>query len=392
MRSGFGLLDFEDAGSRFMRSRCARVVVFDDDAPARGRGLGRRRPLLLSRRRPRHVEASPVLEGVRTREQRAAAKVEPVPRGQGVQDGAAHHDRTIALPAIGVGLDVGAVHRGHGAAAEHVEHVIGRDHRAGVLVDADPEERRRLRHEREEPADPAPLLEVLIDHHALDDPEPGREVHHPVLRGRTRLAEGDHVRGEGGRARARPREHDAPVVGVGDGVAHARPGDDLGQPRLVPAGEEHAGRAESSSTAAGSSASCRSSGRIPLTSHAESLEQLAVGLGGRVAERGRGRDHDHVAVAPPASSANVERIALSRKRSSAPPMIITGPAPPTARRPPVRHGGKCIRRRSFDWPGGQKVSGRAGRSAPDRPALAGSAGRGARPRPRSPRGRPGRRA
>ena len=110
-----------------------------------------------------------------------APQVEPVTTGQRVQDGARHHQRPVSLPPIGVGLDVRAVDDSDGTAPDHLKRVVGVNDGAGVLVHADTEQRRGLGDQGEQPADPPALLEVLVDDHALQDAETGRELRHPVL-------------------------------------------------------------------------------------------------------------------------------------------------------------------------------------------------------------------
>ena len=127
----------------------------------------------------------------------------------------------------------------------------------------------------------------------LQDAEPRGELRHAVLGRRPRPAERHHVRRHRARACGRPREHGAAVVREEQRVAEPGAGDHRRQARLVPAGQEHAGRVLQRRAAAGSSASSRSSGRSPVTSPRpsprNSSRYISVAC---VAERGGGRD-DH---------------------------------------------------------------------------------------------------
>ena len=105
-----------------------------------------------------------------------------------------------------------------------------------------PEQRRVLGDEAEQPAEPVPLLEVLVDDDAREDAETRRDLGHPVLGRRARRPERDHVarhrRGAGGRA-----GDDRPVAEpLQDRVGEARPADRRGEAELVATGQEDAGR------------------------------------------------------------------------------------------------------------------------------------------------------
>ena len=190
----------------------------------------------------------------------------------------------------------------------------------------------RPRHDRQQPADAAALLEVLVDHEALQDAEPGRELHHPVLRRGARPAERHHVRGHGARPGARPGEHGAAVVRQEERVAEPRPRHHRGEPRLVPAGEEDAGRALQR----------RDDGRVVrllalLGSQTRSpCPEPSPGTAPGTCSVARSPSEEAVEMTttrpsgPPANFANRDRIALSRSLSSAPPITITGPGGPEA--------------------------------------------------------------
>ena len=187
-------------------------------------------------------------------------------------------------------------------------------------------------------------------------------------------------RGRG--ARARPGEYHPSVVRVGDRTprpARRRPPASSG---TGSAREEHARDVSQECTAAGSSASSRSSGWIPLTRPIPARNSSCTPRSPPHPARKRWRSRSRGRFAPPASSAKVPRTTLSRnwlprRRSSSRARSAHGP-----KAPPVRHGGKCIRRTLT-------LRQAVGRAPPltGPPARAGSAGREAprrRPSPPAP--------
>ena len=181
------------------------------------------------------------------RARRAVARdrqVEPVPRRQGVQDRAGHHERSIALPAIRVGLDVRPSTIVTAPSPDHLQRLVGvrrsrtcprRARCRGATATA-----RRA---------PAAGRCGRVARNA------GRSRGPAGSRGRpTAAPSGSSASGPAGRTRpcARPsrsRRRDVPartapaIVRVRERVAQTRARDHLRQPGLVPAGEEHAGGA-----------------------------------------------------------------------------------------------------------------------------------------------------
>jgi len=148
-----------------------------------------------------------------------------------------------------------------------------------------------------QPPEPPTLLEVLVDHDALQDAEPGRELRHPLLGRLPRATERHHVRRHRARAGGGAGEHGAAVVCSVDRVGQTCAGDDRGQPELVPAREEHRGRIAQG----GGRLEILGLGSLLRTkpghpSDPQTLEQLAVAPVGDLAERGGGRDHHDVAL------------------------------------------------------------------------------------------------
>ncbi len=70
----------------------------------------------------------------------------------------------------------------------------GPHHSCGVFVDADPEQRRILGDDRQQAAEPVPLLEMLVDDHAGQDAEAGGHLDHALPGRRATGPECDHVR------------------------------------------------------------------------------------------------------------------------------------------------------------------------------------------------------
>ena len=188
------------------------------------------------------LEAGQLAIGGADRAQRrhelALAQVEPVAGRQRVEGDAGDHDRPMPLHLVGIGVDVGRVEDGDRSLAEHLEDALRAHERRGVLVDADAEQRRGLRDERQQASESVALLEVLVDEHAGQQPEAGAHLGHPLLRRRAAGAERDHVAGDGRCAGARAGHDRAVPVALDERPAEGRAGDHARQPQLVAAGHE----------------------------------------------------------------------------------------------------------------------------------------------------------
>ena len=128
------------------------------------------------------------------------------------------------------------------ALADHLHHARWADQRGGVLVDSHPEQRGRLGDQREQPPDPIPLLEVLVDDHPGQQPQPGAHLGHALLWGRAAGAEGDHVAADGRCAGAGAGHHHAVPMALDDRAAEGGAAHHARQPQLVATGHEDAGR------------------------------------------------------------------------------------------------------------------------------------------------------
>ena len=252
-RAGHGALDSRGAtrrrghslASRSMRlARCARRP-----SPFRCRvvgSLGSDAPDQATRLVGGRLQAGKLAIGGAHRSQRrhqlSLPDVEPIARGKRVERDARDHDRSVALDLVGVGLDVRRVDDGDRALPEHLEDALRADERRRVLVDADAEQGRGLRHQRQQPPEAVALLEVLVDQHARQQPEPGAHLRHSLFRRRAARPERDHVTGDGRCAGAGARDHRAVPVTLDDALAEQRAADHAGEPQLVAAGHEDGGR------------------------------------------------------------------------------------------------------------------------------------------------------
>ena len=242
-----------------------------------------------------------------------------------MEDDAADHQRPVAVDLPGVGLGPGAVDDRDRAAPDDLHDVVRSDDAGRVLVDAEPEQARVLGDQAEQPPEPVPLLEVLVDDDPGEHAEPGRDLGHPVLGRRPRRPERDHVAGHRRRPGGRPGDDRALPEPLEDRVGQAGPADRRGQAELVAAGHEDAGRVadgEGRRLVVG----LRAGHRVerPDAVDAELAEDRAVALAGLEPERRRGGDHRRSSRPAPASAAKRLRMTRSRTLSSAPPMIDDG--------------------------------------------------------------------
>jgi hypothetical protein len=133
------------------------------------------------------------------------------------------------------------VHDGHGAATDHLHRPVWIDDRAGVLVETEADERGRLRDRGEQPTEPRPLLEVLIDNRVGYQSKASGKLNDAMTWRGAGIAESEHVRREGARARGGTSDHGAPIVREVQSRAQAGARDDRSQSELVPSREEHTG-------------------------------------------------------------------------------------------------------------------------------------------------------
>ena len=119
---------------------------------------------------------------------------------------------------------------------------VGPDDAGGVLVDAEAEQRRVLGDDRQQPAEPVPLLEVLVDDHAGQDAR-GRPPSGPCAASGVAPLAPKAIMWLliARRAGARAGDDRALPEALDDGLREARAADRRRQAQLVAAGQEDAG-------------------------------------------------------------------------------------------------------------------------------------------------------
>ena len=119
----------------------------------------------------------------------AAGQVEAGALRQHVQHHAAGQQRRGALGLVGVGDDPRRVEDRDRAAADDAQHVVAVDSSTTAAVSSStpiPSSCGRLGHDHQQPAVAVALVEVLVDHGRLEQPEAGRDLGHPLLGRRAR--------------------------------------------------------------------------------------------------------------------------------------------------------------------------------------------------------------
>ena len=234
---------------------------------------------------------------------------------------------------------------GDAAAPDHVHHVVRADHARGVLVDAHPEQARVLGDEREQPSEPVPLLEVLVDDHAREQPESGRDLGHALLGRGAARAERDHVAAHRARAGAGAGDRGTGLEPIEDRVGEARAADRRREAQLVAAGQEDAARvADRDGRRVGVRLRPGDDMQRADATRAELAEHDAVALAGLGAERRRGADDGDRGVGAtgegdePAQDQPVADLVLGATDDDDGSFRHTGREYPTAPGP-LRHGG-----------------------------------------------------
>ena len=283
--------------------------------------------------RRRHSEASrSSLADLLLVDQRAGAQVEPVARRDRVQLGAGDHHRAAPAKAVGIGLHVGAVDHGDdprpmtsiarfGCTIAHVSSSSPRPMSDGDCAIAHSSRPRRRA-----------LLEVLIDDVPSTRSRPAAVCTLPcrgvapgcpkaIMCEASALAPADVPAIAAPRSWARCRA-----------LVQPRAGHDRGQPQLVAPGEEDRRWRRSG---AGRPRACRPRARSCGCRPVDARRPRARGRAPRRGCSASSPISDAVAItatlasAPPASRTNRFRICRPRSLSSAPPISMIGPAPPT---------------------------------------------------------------
>ena len=193
-------------------------------------------------------------------------------------------------------LELRGIHDGERAAAHHLQRLVRPDEPGRILVQPDPDGERIVGQGREQPAQPIPLAEMLVDDDAVGKTQPGGEGHDLGPGGGALAAEGDHVLAEEGGA-GRGAGHVHPLaVPAAQRLGDLGAADHGAEPELVSAGEEDAldlvQHVEPLPALAVGPARDR---ERPRHLHAERVEQLLVPPAG-LGQLGRGRDDGDPAV------------------------------------------------------------------------------------------------
>ena len=126
-------------------------------------------------------------------EQGTAGEVELAPGGQDVNHRPGHQQRSRALGREGVGDEVLPVDHCDSTSAEDCEPASIVNDGGRVLIHSHAEQRGRLSHQRQQPSVAIALFEVLVDHDAAEQAEPGGQLAHSLLGCGAARAERDHV-------------------------------------------------------------------------------------------------------------------------------------------------------------------------------------------------------
>jgi hypothetical protein len=160
---------------------------------------------------------------------------------QHVEPEADHRYGSLTVRLVHGGVsDVTRIHDRQATAADGGDGVLRIEEGPGVLVHPDPDELRVVGKRGDEAAQAIALAEVLIHHQAVGQAEAGSEGDHAESGRLAVTPEGDHVRGDEGRAGGRPRHVEPLLVPAHERLGERRPSDDRRQSELVAAGQEHA--------------------------------------------------------------------------------------------------------------------------------------------------------
>ena len=150
----------------------------------------------------------------------AGIDIEKATARQDVQRGAGDGQHLTFLPVEVVGDGVSPVDDGDHVAAEDLERSLAVDEHGGVLIKPDANQTRGAGEDRQQPAHPPALAEVLVDDDVLQQSEAGHDVDHPFARGRPIGVAAD----PGASGHHQSRQDRGAGTGAGDddaiGVAH----------------------------------------------------------------------------------------------------------------------------------------------------------------------------
>ncbi len=152
-------------------------------------------------------------------------------------------DRVVALGQIHrAELDAGGIDHRDRARAHHLDRVVGRNERGGVLVESEPDSEGIVGQRGEQPSQPVALAEVLVDDHPVGEAEAGGDRHAAGAGRGALFPVGDHVLGEKGGAGGGPRDRDSGRAHQPDPLGHGGAAEVGREPELIAAGQEDSGR------------------------------------------------------------------------------------------------------------------------------------------------------
>lgn len=131
------------------------------------------------------------------------------------------------------------VNHRHRLRSDNLENSLRRHNQRRILVDAHPKNMRILGNRRQKTVYPAPLGEMLVDHHFFHKAHPVRHAQRRLFRRLARPAVDDHRVAHHRCAGARAGYHHPAPVCTANSRVHLRPAENTRQSELVAAGEEN---------------------------------------------------------------------------------------------------------------------------------------------------------
>ena len=162
---------------------------------------------------------------------------------QNVQPQPEHADR-LALIYVADGriADVGRIHDGHAAAALDLDGLVRADERGRVFIETDADGKRVVGQGGDQTAQPVALAEMLVDDEAIGESQARRQPHAARDHRGAFIAERDHVLAQDAGAGAGAAHRHSVGVAHANEFRHRRAAEQRGEPQLIAAGEEDAGR------------------------------------------------------------------------------------------------------------------------------------------------------
>ena len=118
----------------------------------------------------------------------------------------------------------------------------GADEGGSVFVETDADGKRVVGERRDQPAQPVPLAEMLVDDETVGEPQTRREPHAAGDHRGTLVAECNHVLAQDAGAGAGPPDRDAACIAHADELRHRCAAEQRRETQLIAAGEENTAR------------------------------------------------------------------------------------------------------------------------------------------------------